>query len=367
MQKTALITGTTGQDGAYLAELLLTKGYRVIGGKRRNSSQNFWRLDELRIRNEIEWIEVDVTDSRSIYTAINTYAPDEIYNLAAQSFVATSFEQPEFTTNVCGLGVVRILDAITHINKNIKFYQASTSELFGGIYTKAQNEKTPFYPKSPYGTAKLFAHWSTVNYRESYNIFGCSGILFNHESPLRGEEFVTRKIIRGLTKIKYGLQNVLEVGNVEAKRDWGYAKDYVNGMYLMLQQEKADDYVLATNETHSIKELIYLTMHYLNIKGVFENDGLDFIVRDTENNNIIVRTNPKYFRPCEVNTLQGDPSKAKKILGWQAETRFEKLIQIMVEAEVKNINYTNYTHPKIFPLNIKQDTTKALESIKNCH
>ncbi|MGL4609134.1 MAG: GDP-mannose 4,6-dehydratase [Trueperaceae bacterium] len=320
MPKTALITGITGQDGVYLAELLLNKGYRVVGAERRASTRNRQRLDELKITEQIEFVDFDLADQGNITRGLEKIAPDEVYNLAAQSFVALSFEQPVMTGDVTGIGVARLLESIRTVNSKIRFYQASTSEMFGKVQAVPQTESTPFYPRSPYGVAKLYAHWLTVNYRESYNIFGCSGILFNHESPLRGVEFVTRKITLAVARIKHGLQKELRLGNLDAKRDWGYAKEYVEGMYLMLQQNTPDDYVLATGETHTVKEFV---------KAAFEAAGLDwqqYVVLD-----------PAFERPAEVDLLLGDPSKAKRVLSWQPQTTFEELVTLMVEADLKRV------------------------------
>jgi GDPmannose 4,6-dehydratase len=320
MAKTALITGITGQDGVYLAELLLNKGYRVIGAERRASTRNRQRLDELKITERIEFVDFDLADQGNITRALEKVTPDEVYNLAAQSFVALSFEQPVMTGDVTGIGVARLLESIRTVNPKMRFYQASTSEMFGKVQAIPQTESTPFYPRSPYGVAKLYAHWMTVNYRESYNIFGCSGILFNHESPLRGVEFVTRKITLAVARIKHGLQKELRLGNLDAKRDWGYAKEYVEGMYLMLQQDTPDDYVLATGETHTVEEFVV---------SAFEAAGLEwqkYVVLD-----------PAFVRPAEVDLLLGDPSKAKRVLGWQPKTTFKELVTLMVEADLERV------------------------------
>jgi GDPmannose 4,6-dehydratase len=320
MAKTALITGITGQDGVYLAELLLDKGYRVVGAERRASTRNRQRLDELNITERIEFVDFDLADQGNIMRALEKVAPDEVYNLAAQSFVALSFEQPVMTGDVTGIGVARLLESIRTVNPKMRFYQASTSEMFGKVQAIPQTEATPFYPRSPYGVAKLYAHWMTINYRESYDLFGCSGILFNHESPLRGVEFVTRKITLAVARIKHGLQKDLRLGNLDAKRDWGYAKEYVEGMYLMLQQDMPDDYVLATGETHTVQEFVGLA---------FEAAGLEwqkYVVLD-----------PAFVRPAEVDLLLGDPSKAKRVLGWQPKTTFKELVTLMVEADLERV------------------------------
>ena len=320
MSKKALVTGITGQDGAYLAELLLQKGYRVVGAERRASSRNHQRLDELGIAQEIEFVDFDLADQGNMIRVLQKFEPAEVYNLAAQSFVALSFEQPLMTGDITGLGVSRLLEAIRLVNPEIKFYQASTSEMFGKVQAVPQSETTPFYPRSPYGVAKLYAHWMTVNYRESYNIFGCSGILFNHESPLRGVEFVTRKISVAVAQIKHGLQKELRLGNLDAKRDWGYAKEYVEGMYLMLQQSQPDDYVLATGETHTVEEFV---------EAAFSTVGLTW--QDH------VEIDPAFVRPAEVDLLLGDASKAKQLLGWQPRIKFPDLVALMVEADMERV------------------------------
>ena len=315
--KRAIVTGVTGQDGAYLVAFLLKKGYEVFGTYRRNSSVNFWRLDELNVRanNNLHLIEYDLTDEGASIRMIQKIEPDELYNLAAQSFVAVSFEQPITTTQITGIGPLNLLEAIRTIKSDVKFYQASTSELFGKVQEVPQSEKTPFYPRSPYASAKLFAHWSTINYRESYDIFACSGILFNHESPLRGKEFVTRKITDAVAQIKFGLKECLELGNLDAKRDWGYAKEYVEGMYLMLQQENPDDYVLATGNAYSVRYFVEIAFKAIDVevewKGSGENEkGYD------KSGKLVVKVNPKLYRPAEVDLLIGDPTKSKVGLGW---------------------------------------------------
>lgn len=320
MGKTALITGITGQDGAYLAELLLHKGYTVVGAERRASTRNRARLDELGITDEIIFTDFDLADQGNMVRALEKHAPDEVYNLAAQSFVALSFEQPVMTGDITGVGVARLLEAIRTVNPETRFYQASTSEMFGKVQAVPQNETTPFYPRSPYGVAKLYGHWMTVNYRESYDMYACSGILFNHESPLRGVEFVTRKITLAFARIKHGLQRELRLGNLDAKRDWGYAKEYVAGMHAMLQQAAPEDFVLATGETHTVEEFV---------EAAFEAAGLewrDFVVID-----------PAFVRPAEVDLLLGDPSKAKAKLGWTPQTSFRELVALMVEADLERV------------------------------
>ncbi len=334
--KRAIVTGVTGQDGAYLVAFLLKKGYEVFGTYRRNSSVNFWRLDELNVRanKNLHLIEYDLTDEGASIRMIQKIEPDELYNLAAQSFVAVSFEQPITTTQITGIGPLNLLEAIRTIKSDVKFYQASTSELFGRVQEVPQSEKTPFYPRSPYASAKLFAHWSTINYRESYDIFACSGILFNHESPLRGKEFVSRKITDAVAQIKFGLKECLELGNLDAKRDWGYAKEYVEGMYLMLQQENPDDYVLATGNAYSVRYFVEIAFKAIDVevewKGSGENEkGYD------KSGKLVVKVNPKLYRPAEVDLLIGDPTKSKVGLGWEAKTTLEELCQMMVMEDIK--------------------------------
>ncbi len=320
MGKTALITGITGQDGAYLAELLLNKGYTVVGAERRASTRNRMRLDELGITEKLTFTDFDLADQGNMMRVLDKHQPDEVYNLAAQSFVALSFEQPLMTGDVTGLGVARLLEAIRSVNPAIRFYQASTSEMFGKVQAVPQDEETPFYPRSPYGVAKLYGHWLTVNYRESYNMYACSGILFNHESPLRGPEFVTRKITLAVARIAKGVQKELRLGNLDAKRDWGFAKEYVEGMYLMLQQDAPDDFVLATGETHTVEEFV---------EAAFSAAGLewrDFVVID-----------PAFVRPAEVDLLLGDPEKAKVKLGWEPRTTFKELVALMVQADLARV------------------------------
>ena len=318
MSKTAFITGITGQDGSYLAELLLTKGYKVYGLTRRTSTQNFARIEH--IIHDIELVSGDLVDQHSITNAIQQIKPDEIYNLAAQSFVQASWEQPVLTGEFTGLGVTRMLEAMKLAHPKAKFYQASSSEMFGKVQETPQKETTPFYPRSPYGVAKVYGHWITVNYRESFDLFAVSGILFNHESPRRGLEFVTRKIANGVARVKLGKQDVVELGNLKAKRDWGYAKDYVEAMWLMLQQDTPEDYVVATGETHSVQEFLQLACKAA---------GID----DWQSVN---KHNPKYDRPAEVDLLVGDASKAHKKLGWKPSVTFQELVQLMIEAELEN-------------------------------
>jgi GDPmannose 4,6-dehydratase len=335
MERVALVTGITGQDGAYLSKLLLEKGYKVLGGKRRQANHNLWRLDRLGITKDVELVEFDLADYISIQNILKNYKIDEFYNLAAQSFVASSFNQPLHTGDVDGLGVLRCLEAVRQTDPNIKYYQASSSEMFGKVQTIPQTEVTPFYPRSPYGVAKLYGHWITVNYRESYNMFACSGILFNHESPLRGVEFVTRKITDGLVRIKRGLQDVLELGNLYAKRDWGFAGDYVAGMHMMLQQEKADDYVLATNTTYTIKEFIDKAVPYADFDIEWVGEGIDEQAIDKKTGKKIIQIDPKFYRPAEVDLLIGDPTKAKTQMGWEPKVSFERLVEMMMTEELQ--------------------------------
>ena len=314
----ALITGITGQDGSYLAEFLLKKGYEVIGMVRRTSTTNFARIRH--IQDKITLVSGDLLDQISLINILQEHRPDEVYNLAAQSFVPTSWKQPVFTGEVTALGVTRLLDAIRIVDPSIKFYQASSSEMFGKAREVPQNENTPFYPRSPYGVAKVYGHWITVNYRESYGLFACSGILFNHESPRRGLEFVTRKVAHGAAKIKLGLAKELRLGNLDAKRDWGFAGDYVKAMWLMLQQDKPDDYVVGTGETHSVRELCEVAFGYLGL------DWRKYVVVD-----------PKLFRPADVDLLVADASKARRVLGWEPTVTFEELIKMMVDADLEQL------------------------------
>lgn len=339
--KSAVITGITGQDGAYLSKLLLEKGYTVYGTYRRSSSVNFWRIDELGISNhpDLHLLEYDLTDQSANIRLIADIRPDEIYNLAAQSFVGVSFNQPIATAKITGLGALHLLEAIRIIDPSIRFYQASTSELFGKVHEVPQKESTPFHPRSPYGVSKLFAHWITVNYRESYNIYGASGILFNHESPLRGREFVTRKITDGIAKIKIGKLDVLELGNLSAKRDWGFAKDYVEGMWRMLQVDVPDTYVLATGRTETVRDFVTMTCSSAGIEVAWQGEGVDETAIDTGTGRVIVRVNPAFYRPAEVDLLIGDASKAKEELGWEPRTTLESLCAMMVEADLcRNTN-----------------------------
>ena len=336
--KKALITGIRGQDGAYLAKFLLEKGYEVWGADRRSGDSSNWRLKELGIEKDVNIVYMDLLELTNVMRTIEKVEPDEVYNLAAQSFVGVSFEKPFLTTEVDAIGVLRILEAIRTLKPDTKFYQASTSEMFGKVQEIPQTEKTPFYPRSPYGVAKLFGHWITVNYRESFNIFACSGILFNHESPLRGIEFVTRKITYTLAQIKYGLKNKLVLGNLEAKRDWGYAKEYVEGMWLMLQQDEPDDYVLATGETHTVREFVEKAARIAGFDIEWEGEGVNTKGIDKKTGKVIVEVSPKFYRPAEVDILVGDYSKAKKILDWEPKTKFEKLVEIMMEADLRKVS-----------------------------
>ncbi|MDX4067248.1 GDP-mannose 4,6-dehydratase [Aliarcobacter skirrowii] len=335
--KKAIITGITGQDGAYLAELLLNKGYEVYGTYRRTSSVNFWRIEELGIEKHprLNLVEYDLTDQSNTIHLVQKIQPDEIYNLAAQSFVGVSFEQPLTTAHITGLGCVHLLEAIRIVNPKIKFYQASTSEMFGLVQEVPQKESTAFYPRSPYGVAKLYAHWMVINYRESYNIFATSGILFNHESPLRGREFVTRKITDSVAKIKLGKLDYLELGNLDASRDWGYAKDYVEGMYLMLQASKPDTFVLATNRTETIREFVKLAFKAVGIELDFIGKHENEIAINKANGKTLVKVNPKFYRPAEVDLLIGNPAKAKKILGWEPKYSLEELCEMMVKEDLR--------------------------------
>ena len=335
--KKALVTGITGQDGAYLAELLLEKGYEVTGTYRRTSSVNFWRIEELGIQSHpnLKLVEYDLTDLGSSIRLLQNAQPDEVYNLAAQSFVGVSFEQPVTTAEITGVGPVNLLEAIRIVNPKIRFYQASTSEMFGKVQAVPQKEDTPFYPRSPYGVAKLYAHWMTVNYRESYGIFGCSGILFNHESPLRGREFVTRKITDSVAKIHLGQLDVLELGNMDAKRDWGFAKEYVEGMWRILQADHPDTYVLATNRTETVRDFVSMAFKAVDVSIAWSGEADNEIGTCQKTGKVLVRVNPKFYRPAEVELLIGDPSKAEKELGWKPSTTLEQLCQMMVEADLR--------------------------------
>jgi GDPmannose 4,6-dehydratase len=321
--KTALVTGVTGQDGSYLAELLLEQGYRVIGMVRRTSTLNFDRLRD--VQDRIEIVQGDLLDQMSIINILQEYRPSEVYNLAAQSFVPTSFTQPVLTGEYTALGVTRMLEAVRIVDPKIRFYQASSSEMFGKVMEVPQRETAPFYPRSPYGVAKVYGHWITVNYRESYNLFACSGILFNHESPRRGLEFVTHKITHAVARIKLGISSELRLGNLEARRDWGFAGDYVRAMWLMLQQERPDDYVVSTGETHSVEEFVQEAFGYVDL------DWKQHVVQD-----------PRYYRPAEVDLLVGDPAKAGEVLGWEPSVSFRELVRMMVDADLKSLQAGNH-------------------------
>ncbi|MBN3746221.1 MULTISPECIES: GDP-mannose 4,6-dehydratase [Burkholderia] len=337
MSATAIITGITGQDGTYLAQLLLEKGYTVYGTYRRTSSVNFWRIEEVGIMGHpnLHLVEYDLTDLSANIRLLQTSQATEVYNLAAQSFVGVSFEQPNTTASITGVGALNLLEAIRIVNPGIRFYQASTSEMFGKVQAIPQIESTPFYPRSPYGVAKLFAHWMTVNYRESYGIFGCSGLLFNHESPLRGREFVTRKITDSMARIRLGKQDVLELGNLDAKRDWGFAKEYVEGMWRMLQADQPDTYVLATNRTETVRDFATMAGKAAGYDLVWEGRDEKEIGIDRASGKTLVRINPKFYRPAEVDLLIGDPRKAREELGWEPRTTLEELCQMMVEADIR--------------------------------
>ena len=336
-KNTAVITGITGQDGAYLTELLLHKGYRVYGTYRRTSSVNFWRLEELGVASHpnLELVEYDLTDLSSTIRLLQISEATEVYNLAAQSFVGVSFEQPITTAEITGIGAVHLLEAIRIVNPEIRFYQASTSEMFGKVQAIPQDESTPFYPRSPYGVAKLYAHWMTVNYRESYDIFASSGILFNHESPLRGKEFVTRKITDSVAKIKLGKLDVLELGNIDAKRDWGFAKDYVEGMWRILQAGEPDTYVLATNRTQTVREFVTMAFQAADITLNWQGENERETATNANTGELMVRINPKFYRPAEVELLMGNPKKAKDDLNWEPTASLEDLCTMMVEADIR--------------------------------
>jgi GDPmannose 4,6-dehydratase len=333
MTKTALVTGVLGQDGAYLSRLLLEKGYRVIGGERRSSTRDLSRLAAIGIADDIEFAPIELAEFSNIMVTLERTKPDEIYNLAAMSFVGTSFEQPVFTADIDGVAVTRILEAMRRACPEARFYQASTSEMFGRAQASPQTETTPFYPRSPYGVAKLYGHWMTVNYRESYGTYACSGILFNHESPLRGQEFVTRKITLGLARIKHGQQAVLELGNMEAKRDWGFAGDYVEAMWRMLQAEAPDDYVVATGVTRSVRDFAGYAAEALGMRLAWEGEGAAEVARDARTGATVIRVNPDFYRPAEVDMLVGDPAKAKAKLGWEPRHDLAGLVEMMARAD----------------------------------
>ena len=337
MNSTAIVTGITGQDGAYLAELLLSKGYQVYGTYRRTSSVNFWRIEELGIRDHpgLHLVEYDLLDLGSSIRLLQQTGAKEVYNLAAQSFVGVSFDQPVTTANITGIGALNFLEAIRLVDRDVRFYQASTSEMFGKVQEVPQSETTPFYPRSPYGVAKLFAHWTTVNYRESYGIFGSSGILFNHESPLRGREFVTRKITDAVAKIKLGKLDCLALGNLDAERDWGFAREYVDGMWRMLQADEPDTFVLATNRTVRVRDFVRMAFAAVGIPLEFSGRNADEVAINRATGSPVVRVDPRFYRPAEVDLLIGDPSKAHAKLGWVAKTPLEDLCRLMVEADLR--------------------------------
>lgn len=331
--KNALITGITGQDGSYLAELLLEKGYKVYGIMRRKSKLEYGNIEH--IKDKVELIYADMTDLTSLINAMKISNADEVYNLAAQSFVGTSFEQPIVTAEIDAIGVTNMLEAIRIVKPDARFYQASTSEMFGKVQAIPQSETTPFYPRSPYGVAKLYGHWITKNYRESYGMYACSGILFNHESERRGKEFVTRKITDAVAKISLGKQEYLELGNMDSKRDWGHSKDYVYAMWLMLQQDEPDDYVIATNETRTVREFVERAFACVGINVKWEGKGIDEVGINSETGKVIVKVNKKFFRPAEVDLLLGDPSKAEKQLGWKRLISFDDLVKRMVNNDLE--------------------------------
>jgi GDPmannose 4,6-dehydratase len=355
--KKAIVTGITGQDGAYLSELLLEKGYEVHGVKRRSSSFNTARVDHLYQDLHDEDVRFrmhygDMTDSTNLIRIIQEVQPDEIYNLAAQSHVQVSFETPEYTANADALGTLRLLEAmrILKLEEKTRFYQASTSEMYGKVKETPQRETTPFYPRSPYGAAKVYAFWITVNYREAYHMFACNGILFNHESQIRGETFVTRKITRAVARIRMGLQETLYLGNLESKRDWGHARDYVEAMWLMLQQDLADDYVVATGETHSVREFVEKAFVAAGFELTWEGQGVDEIGRDAQNGKVLVRIDPGYFRPTEVEFLLGDSTRAREKLGWTPKIRFEELVTLMVQADLEEAQKDHLVRTSGFPV-----------------
>jgi len=333
----ALITGVTGQDGAYLSQLLLGKGYEVFGGFRRTSNLDTWRLRELGIEDEVTFVPLDLLEFSNIFRLIETIQPDEVYNLAAQSFVGVSFEQPMVTLDINGVGVLRFLETIRTISPHTRFYQASTSEMFGKVREIPQNEGTALYPRSPYGIAKVCAHWTTVNYREAHKLFACSGILFNHESPLRGPEFVTRKITQGVARIAREEQDKITLGNLSAARDWGFAQEYVAAMWLMLQQETPDDFVIATGETHTVREFAEDAFASIGIEISWQGSGVDEVGIDQKSGTTLVDVSPDFYRLAEVDILMGDPSKAKDVLGWHPQTKFSSLVKMMVEADMDRL------------------------------
>ncbi len=333
MTKRALITGISGQDGAYLSKLLLDKGYTVYGGHRQSASGEFWRLTELGIFDRIEMVPFELLEPTNITRVLQKVRPTEVYHLAAQSFVGASFEQPIYTADVNALGTLRILEAIRSVDRSIRFYQASTSEMFGLIQAAAQAETTPFHPRSPYGVAKLFAHWATINYREAYGLHASCGILFNHESPLRGREFVTRKITRGLVDVHLGRREVLALGNLKAARDWGFAGDYVDAMWRMLQRPAGDDFVVATGHTHTVEQFLEAAAARLGFPIAWQGEGVDQVGVNAQTGRVVVRVDPAFFRPSEVDTLTGDARKAQELLGWTPTTTFQGLVEMMIDAD----------------------------------
>ncbi|MHB8129609.1 MAG: GDP-mannose 4,6-dehydratase [Mobilitalea sp.] len=337
--KHALITGITGQDGSYLAEYLLNNGYKVFGIVRRSSTTNFNRIEH--ILEDIEILNADVLDQNSLMLAMEKSEPDEIYNLAAQSFVPASWDQPVLTGEFTALGVTRVLEAVKRVCPSAHFYQASSSEMFGKVLEVPQTENTPFYPRSPYGVAKVYGHWITINYRESYNLFACSGILFNHESPRRGLEFVTRKITHGAANIKFGFSDHLEIGNLSSKRDWGFAGDYVRAMHSMLNQSEPDDYVIASGETHEVREFCNISFKAAGYNIVWNGKGFEEKGYDSETGKLLISVNKKWYRPAEVELLIGNPAKAKKQLGWEPKVNFETLVSMMVENDIKQVRHLN--------------------------
>jgi GDPmannose 4,6-dehydratase len=338
MKKRALITGITGQDGAYLSQFLLSKDYEVYGAFRRTSTQTMQRMRYLGIDNQIGYVPFELHELTNIYRTIEKVQPDEVYNLGAQSFVGLSFEEPIYTSDVTAMGPLRILEAIRAINPKVKFYQASSSEMFGKVVEVPQKETTPFYPRSPYAVAKQFGHWMTVNYRESYDMYACSGILFNHESPLRGLEFVTRKITHSVARIKNGLQSNIKLGNLNSKRDWGYAREYVQAMWLMLQQDVPDDYVIASGHTHTVREFVQSAFSCIDIPIEWTGAGVEEVGRNAKNGKVVVEVDPQFFRPAEVDLLIGDATKAKKKLGWEPKTTFNQLVKLMVDYDLNLLN-----------------------------
>lgn len=337
MSKTAFVTGVSGQDGPYLCKHLIDKGYKVIGGDRANASGSLWRLEYLGIKDKVQIVDLELSEITNIMKIFEEYKFDEVYNLASQSFVASSFEAPLMTSDITGIGVARLLECIRKYNPSIRFYQASTSEMFGKVIESPQNEETPFHPRSPYGVSKLYGHWMTVNYRESYGMFTCNGILFNHESPLRGEHFVTRKISMHVANYNNGNKRPIELGNLSAERDWGFAGDYVSGMWLMMQHNEPTDFVLATGKNHSVREFVELSFHQINVSMDWEGEGEKEIGRNVSTGEILVIVNPKFYRPAEVENLLGDYSKAKDKLGWEPKMSFQSLVESMVHADIERL------------------------------